>query len=295
MITRVVLVGTLLALSATAHAASSGWVRGQLWHYNRLQGFCPPNRSCVGAHYTKASHNAYLTVPGARVTVEDAAGNVYGYGESDGNGVYLISWWSPSNSQMGRIVWETRNSRIIVTDGAGFQPWYHGALDLLQTGTTQSNPQQWGLAYWGAPSAPDPHTNVYQAAQWTWLRSFSGSPQLRRRSKTDVSIRAARRNYVVPVAMERGGVDVEVLELGVRDLDACRVGALIQLGLDDETSFGRCVCDEVDDDVVSKERATAPVLVMWQNMRCSILFHLLVPGGKWHTVNAHHRSGPQNL
>ena len=23
---------------------------------------------------------------------------------------------------------------------------------------------------------------------------------------------------------------------------------------------------------------------MWQNSRCSILFHLQVPGGKWHTV-----------
>ena len=26
------------------------------------------------------------------------------------------------------------------------------------------------------------------------------------------------------------------------------------------------------------------VRVRWQNSRCSILFHLLVPGGKWHTV-----------
>ena len=26
------------------------------------------------------------------------------------------------------------------------------------------------------------------------------------------------------------------------------------------------------------------VRVMWQNSRCSILFHLDVPGGKWHTV-----------
>src|SRR3954451_2319984 len=25
-------------------------------------------------------------------------------------------------------------------------------------------------------------------------------------------------------------------------------------------------------------------LVMWQNIRCSILFHLLVPEGKWHTL-----------
>ena len=23
---------------------------------------------------------------------------------------------------------------------------------------------------------------------------------------------------------------------------------------------------------------------MWENSRCSILFHLLVPGGRWHTV-----------
>ena len=26
------------------------------------------------------------------------------------------------------------------------------------------------------------------------------------------------------------------------------------------------------------------VRVMWQNSRCSILFHLLVPGGKWQTA-----------
>ena len=25
-------------------------------------------------------------------------------------------------------------------------------------------------------------------------------------------------------------------------------------------------------------------MAMWENSRCSILFHLLVPGGKWHTV-----------
>ena len=27
-------------------------------------------------------------------------------------------------------------------------------------------------------------------------------------------------------------------------------------------------------------------MLMWANRRCSILFHLLVPGGKWHTVTA---------
>jgi hypothetical protein len=27
-------------------------------------------------------------------------------------------------------------------------------------------------------------------------------------------------------------------------------------------------------------------IVMWENNRCSILFHFDVPGGKWHTVMA---------
>ena len=27
-------------------------------------------------------------------------------------------------------------------------------------------------------------------------------------------------------------------------------------------------------------------IVMWENSRCSILFHLEVPGGKWQTVTA---------
>ena len=36
---------------------------------------------------------------------------------------------------------------------------------------------------------------------------------------------------------------------------------------------------------VSKVRSGRPrqFCVMWQNSRCSILFHLLVPGGKWQT------------
>src|ERR1700677_4122818 len=28
------------------------------------------------------------------------------------------------------------------------------------------------------------------------------------------------------------------------------------------------------------------LIEMWENKRCSILFHLLVPGGRWHTVIA---------
>jgi hypothetical protein len=27
-------------------------------------------------------------------------------------------------------------------------------------------------------------------------------------------------------------------------------------------------------------------MLIWENSRCSILFHLLVPGGRWHTLMA---------
>src|SRR6476646_4873765 len=43
---------------------------------------------------------------------------------------------------------------------------------------------------------------------------------------------------------------------------------------------------------MARERSGRPrqFWVMWQNIRCSILFHLLVPGGKWQTVMRSPRS-----
>src|SRR2546425_407444 len=39
----------------------------------------------------------------------------------------------------------------------------------------------------------------------------------------------------------------------------------------------------MDDDSPTHERFATPVLCDVTNIRCSNLFHLLVPGGKWHT------------
>ena len=41
----------------------------------------------------------------------------------------------------------------------------------------------------------------------------------------------------------------------------------------------------INSTTVSQVRSGLPrqFWVMWQNIRCSILFHLLVPGGKWQT------------
>src|SRR5688572_23591431 len=96
----------LVLVSGTAEAASSGWVRGRLRHYNNQANWCPNTRSCTGAQYTQAMSQAFLPVVGPVVTVEDTSGTIYGSGTTDSGGNYLISWWSPNDSQLARIVWE---------------------------------------------------------------------------------------------------------------------------------------------------------------------------------------------
>src|SRR6266487_2992296 len=59
--------------------------------------------------------------------------------------------------------------------------------------------------------------------------------------------------------MKSRGMEVEALKLTLGDLDAGRVGALVELGLDCQTSLRGGVGDEVDDDVVGDEGSAAPV------------------------------------
>ena len=64
------------------------------------------------------------------------------------------------------------------------------------------------------------------------------------------------------------------------DLDAERVSMVVKLRLDAQPRNGRGVTDQVDDDLPADQWRPRQLLVMWQNIRCSILFHLLVRGGK---------------
>ena len=75
-------------------------------------------------------------------------------------------------------------------------------------------------------------------------------------------------------------MEVEGFHIGVSDLDAFRVGVGIQLALDSKSGFGCSRCDQLNNGLVTDERPPAPVSVMNEKSRCSILFHLLVPGGR---------------
>ena len=83
--------------------------------------------------------------------------------------------------------------------------------------------------------------------------------------------------------MERIAGDVEALHLGRLDADALLVGPLIERAFDLEAGLRRVFV------VVAPISSTTAIrlssgwprqfCVMWQNMRCSILFHFDVPGG----------------
>jgi hypothetical protein len=80
--------------------------------------------------------------------------------------------------------------------------------------------------------------------------------------------------------MEVVAGEVQRRHLGVADLDALLVDAGIEGALDLQSGFcGRCA-DQLDDDgeAIGQGRPRQ-FCVMWQNMRCSILFHFDVPGG----------------
>src|SRR5438105_13285788 len=71
-------------------------------------------------------------------------------------------------------------------------------------------------------------------------------------------------------------------QLLVANLDAFAVGAAVQFGLHCQTGTGLGRRDQLDNDLVTSEGPSPPVIA--EKTRCSIRFHFDVPGGKWQTV-----------
>ena len=89
---------------------------------------------------------------------------------------------------------------------------------------------------------------------------------------------------VVPVAMKRVRLEAETCHLFVGYLELGRVLSRVQTRLDLQTATRFGGGDEIDDDLVTSEWLVSgcprQFMAMCENKRCSILFHLLVPGGK---------------
>ena len=85
----------------------------------------------------------------------------------------------------------------------------------------------------------------------------------------------AREERIVPVAVKRISAEVDDGEFVVRHLSPGGVAIDIQFTFDLEPRCGRGGPDQVDHHFMTDQ-----FWVMAENSRCSILFHLLVPGGK---------------
>ncbi len=93
-------------------------------------------------------------------------------------------------------------------------------------------------------------------------------------------VRRARFDLMVPVAKELVASDSELSEFLIGHLDASRIGISIQLSLHLESSVSGG--SRMRFTMVWKLRKGLPrqFWLISENSRCSILFHLLVPGGK---------------
>ena len=78
--------------------------------------------------------------------------------------------------------------------------------------------------------------------------------------------------------MELIASGVEAFHFGFADLDAFLVAADVECALDFQTGPGRRRTDQLDYGKAIRERRPRQFCVMWQNSRCSILFHFDVPG-----------------
>ena len=88
-------------------------------------------------------------------------------------------------------------------------------------------------------------------------------------------------NAVVPFAVEFVCRELDRGQFSVADFDPFSIRPFIQRRLDLQPALGRGRPDQLlDDHLVAHQRPPAPVLRDVTEHRCSILFHLLVPGGK---------------
>ena len=60
--------------------------------------------------------------------------------------------------------------------------------------------------------------------------------------------------------MKRSQLEIESVQFGVGDLKADRIDASIQFGADLQSGLCRRVRNQIDDDVVTHQRSTTPIL-----------------------------------
>jgi len=90
---------------------------------------------------------------------------------------------------------------------------------------------------------------------------------------------APRVNGVVPLAMEAMGHEVERGHLGIRHVVAFRIGPTVEFTSHSQSGRGAGGADQIHTASLTSSWPRQ-LLLMYEKSRCSILFPLLVPGGR---------------
>jgi hypothetical protein len=89
----------------------------------------------------------------------------------------------------------------------------------------------------------------------------------------------ARRDRVVPGRMCFVPTEPYLFELFVRHFDSGFIVIRVQYRFDFEPGARLRPSDQIDDRFIVDQRLSLQFRLINENKRCSILFHLLVPGG----------------
>ena len=89
---------------------------------------------------------------------------------------------------------------------------------------------------------------------------------------------------VVPLPMPGMGFDRQQSQLLAGHGESERVVAGVELGVHPQADVVRVEAMVATTTSWLVNGRPRQFMVIWENSRCSILFHLLVPGGKWQTV-----------
>lgn len=181
------LLAVLASGATTAHAASSGYLRGRLSFYQANGGYCPTGRDCTGARYLESEYLTNRPIRDAKVYLKDAGtGALLGVGVTDVNGNYILVWSSPitAPSFSAQIYWkgEHKDLRFYLTQAGGAFLWQFtsGNFNLI-SGTNQLNPQVLGDITWGSAGNANKLVNAYHAAWHMWNYALDPSARMRQR------------------------------------------------------------------------------------------------------------------
>ena len=93
-------------------------------------------------------------------------------------------------------------------------------------------------------------------------------------------------DFVVPLTVKVVPAQMNLRHLHIWNFDPRRISPVIDFGMNSQPFPGCGSGNQTDDHFQTGEGLPRQFLLMKENRRCSILFHLLVPGGKWLTAIA---------